>query len=117
MNVRRFSNIAPNMRRETNLTSGPKAQLMQSRGINRPLNQGLPGRSINAKSQSYTVHAPIRLPGRGQEIRATIVGTPQIAGSIEISPSGAGNIYISNLRVDQQHRRRGVAAKLIDAAI
>ena len=38
-------------------------------------------------------------------------------GSIEISARGAGKAFISNLVVDQQHRRRGVAAKLIDAAI
>ena len=52
-----------------------------------------------------------------QQIRATIPGTPQVAGSVELSAAGAGRVYISNLQVDQQHRRRGVAAKLIDAAI
>jgi ribosomal protein S18 acetylase RimI-like enzyme len=36
---------------------------------------------------------------------------------VEISAGGAGKAFISNLKVDQQHRRRGVAAKLIDAAI
>jgi len=56
--------------------------------------------------------------GQGsQQIRATIHGTPQVAGSVELSRSGGGKAYISNLKVDQQHRRRGVAAQLIDAAI
>jgi ribosomal protein S18 acetylase RimI-like enzyme len=69
------------------------------------------------KSPNYTVQAPINLNGRSQQIRATIQGTPQVAGSVEISSAGAGKVFISNLTVDQQHRRRGVAAKLIDAAL
>jgi ribosomal protein S18 acetylase RimI-like enzyme len=40
-----------------------------------------------------------------------------VAGSVEISVAGSGKAYISNLQVDHQHRRRGIAAKLIDAAI
>lgn len=70
-----------------------------------------------SKAPNYTVQAPIPLGGRGQQIKATIQGTPQVAGSVEISSAGPGKAYISNLKVDQQHRRRGVAAKLIDAAI
>jgi ribosomal protein S18 acetylase RimI-like enzyme len=55
--------------------------------------------------------------GNNQQIRAMLHGTRQVAGSVEISSSGAGKAYISNLHVDQQHRRRGVAAQLIDAAV
>jgi ribosomal protein S18 acetylase RimI-like enzyme len=40
-----------------------------------------------------------------------------VAGSVEITATGAGRAYISNLQVDQQHRRRGVAAQLINAAV
>lgn len=69
------------------------------------------------KAPIYTVHAPLTLGRHYQQIRATIQGTPQIAGSVDISPSGTRKAYISNLHVDQQHRRRGVAAKLIDAVI
>jgi ribosomal protein S18 acetylase RimI-like enzyme len=65
----------------------------------------------------YTVHPPLNFGRRYQQIRATIQGTPQVAGSIEISRSGGGNAYIANLHVSQQHRRRGVAAKLIGAVI
>ena len=70
-----------------------------------------------AKAPHYHVQPPINLGARSQQIRATIQGTPQVAGSVEISRGGGGKIYISNLNVDQQHRRRGVASKLIDAAI
>jgi ribosomal protein S18 acetylase RimI-like enzyme len=66
---------------------------------------------------NYNVHTPIPLGGGSQRIKATIQGTPQLAGSVEIRAAGSGKAYISNLKVDQQHRRRGVAAKLIDAAI
>jgi GNAT superfamily N-acetyltransferase/DNA-binding XRE family transcriptional regulator len=69
------------------------------------------------KAPIYTVHAPLT-PGRHyQQIRATIQGTPEVAGSVDISPSGRRKAYISNLHVDQRHRRRGVAGRLIDAVI
>ncbi|MEN3326523.1 MAG: hypothetical protein V7638_1330 [Acidobacteriota bacterium] len=64
---------------------------------------------------NYTVQAPRSLGGKSQQISATIQG--QVAGSVEITATGAGRAYISNLQVDQQHRRRGVAAQLINAAV
>ena len=69
------------------------------------------------KAPSYSVQAPLPIGAGSHQIRATIHGTPQVAGSVEISRLGGGKAFISNLQVDQQHRRRGVAAKLIDAAI
>jgi ribosomal protein S18 acetylase RimI-like enzyme len=99
----------------------------QARGskLSTPANQasstinrgGRAGSPASPQPTHYKVQAPIYLSGRAQQIRATIQGTPQVAGSVEISRGGGGKIYISNLNVDQQHRRRGVAAKLIDAAI
>jgi ribosomal protein S18 acetylase RimI-like enzyme len=69
------------------------------------------------RTPAYTVQAPLPLGGNSQQIRATIQGSPQVAGSVEISRAGGGKAFISNLQVDQQHRRRGVAAQLINAAI
>lgn len=69
------------------------------------------------KVSNYTVQPPLTFGRRYQQIRATIHGTPHIAGSVEISPSSGGKAYISNLHVDQQHRRRGIAVKLIGAVI
>src|SRR5437016_1954786 len=97
--------------------AGPQAGPNRSVAV---VNRQTPGRSTlpaTSKAPNYTVQAPIPLGGRGQQIKATIQGTPQVAGSVEISSAGPGKAYISNLKVDQQHRRRGVAAKLIDAAI
>jgi predicted GNAT family acetyltransferase len=85
-----------------------------------PVNQQGPIRPASpfaSKTTRYHVQTPIPLGGGSQRIRATIQGTPQVAGSVEISAAGPGRAYISNLTVDQHHRRRGVAAKLIDAAI
>jgi len=65
---------------------------------------------------NYHVQPPVHMSGR-QQIRATISGTPQVAGSINLSPRGGGKAFVSDLQVDQQHRRRGVAAKLIEAAV
>jgi len=72
---------------------------------------------VQIKAPRYSVQDPLTLRRHYQQIRATIKGTPQIAGSVDISPSGRGKAFISNLHVNQQHRRRGVAAKLIDAVI
>jgi ribosomal protein S18 acetylase RimI-like enzyme len=69
------------------------------------------------KSPGYTVQSPLPTGAGSHQIRATIQGSPQVAGSVEISAAGGGKAFISNLQVDQQHRRRGVAAKLIDAAV
>lgn len=73
--------------------------------------------NAHSKANNYMVQAPVPVAGRSQQIRATIGGTPQVAGSVEISPAGGGKVFISNLQVGQQHRRQGVASKLIDAAI
>lgn len=68
-------------------------------------------------SPRYAVGPPVSLADRSQQIRATLHGTQQIAGSVDIRTSSPGKGFIANLKVDQQHRRRGVAAQLIDAAV
>ena len=72
---------------------------------------------VQIKAPRYAVQDPLTLGRHYQQIRATIKGTPRIAGSVDISPSGRGKAFISNLHVNQQHRRRGIAVKLIDAVI
>jgi len=76
-----------------------------------------PVSQVLIEAPSYTVQAPLTLDRRYQQIRATIQGTPQIAGSVDISPSGRAEAFISNLHVHQAHRHRGVGTKLIDAVI
>ena len=68
-------------------------------------------------ASDYTVQPALNLGGHNQQIRATIKRTPWVAGSVEITPLIAGKAFLSNLRVHRQHRRRGVATKLITAAI
>lgn len=92
--------------------TAPPAQAKRMVGANAP-NVAAP----RTRAPNYTVQAPLPLGAGNQQIRATIQGTPQVAGSVEISSNGGGKAFISNLQVDQQHRRRGVAAKLIDAAV
>lgn len=96
---------------------GATAQAGANRSVAANQTAARPAPPAISRAANYTMQAPIHMGGRGQQIRATIQGTPQVAGSVEISSAGAGRVYISNLKVDQQHRRRGVAAKLIDAAI
>ena len=76
-----------------------------------PASQGL------NTAPNYTVQPPVNLGEHNQQIRATIKGTPWVAGSVDISPSAEGKAFFSNLRVHRQHRRRGIATKLITAAI
>jgi ribosomal protein S18 acetylase RimI-like enzyme len=75
-----------------------------------------PGQNQSA-SPGYRVQPPVPLAGRSQQIRATLNGTRQVAGSVDIRATAPGKGFIANLKVDQQHRRRGVAAQLIDAAV
>jgi ribosomal protein S18 acetylase RimI-like enzyme len=101
----------PNANQLRGVTQRVAANALNQRGPIRPASP------FASKTPRYNVQTPIPLAGGSQQIRATIPGTPQIAGSVELSKAGAGRVYISNLKVDQQHRRRGVAAKLIDAAV
>ena len=61
--------------------------------------------------------APVPLADRSQQIRATLNGTRQVAGSVDIRTTGPRKGFIVNLNVGHEHRRRGVAARLIDAAV
>ena len=78
-----------------------------------PANRG-PSRPASPR---YAVQPPVPVTGRGQQIRATVSGSRDVAGSVDITRAAPGKAYISNLKVDQQHRRRGVANQLIDAAV
>jgi ribosomal protein S18 acetylase RimI-like enzyme len=77
-------------------------------------NRGGPARPASPR---YAVQHPVPLANRSHQIRATLHGTRQVAGSVDIRASGSGKGFIANLKVDQEHRRRGVGAQLIDAAI
>lgn len=78
---------------------------------------GPPHAAQRQVAPNYHVQPPIHRSGSQQQIRATISGTPQVAGSINLSARSGGKAFVSDLQVDQQHRRRGVAAKLIEAAV
>ena len=73
--------------------------------------------AVQRKAPSYAVQPPVPLGGHRQQIRATLNGSRQVAGSVDIRAAGAVKGFIANLKVDNEHRRRGVAAKLIDAAV
>lgn len=80
----------------------------------KPFTRGGPSVQMHPR---YAVQPPVPLANRSQQIRATLNGTRQVAGSVDIRSSGPGRGYIANLKVDQEHRRRGVGAQLIDAAV
>ncbi len=84
-----------------------------------PLNPRRPANTIQNRSTGgkYSVQPPVPLSNRGHQIRATVPGTRQVAGSVDIGKVGPGKVFISNLRVDNEHRRRGIASQLVDAAV
>lgn len=88
-----------------------RAQTAMSRGATQA-----PNPSTAKAPPAYVVHAPPVIGGGGQ-VRATIKGTPQVAGSLDIKPIGGGKVYISNLTVERQHRRQGLANQLMSAAM
>lgn len=95
----------------------PACSPTHAHGPANPRNQQGAPRPLSSRAPNYRVQNPIPIGPGSHQIRATIQGTPQVAGSVEISAASGGKAYISNLKVDQQHRRRGVASQLIDAAV
>lgn len=72
---------------------------------------------INRKAgpTQYVVRAP--LPnGSGWQIDVARQGSAQPVGSVQLTASKEG-AYISNLKVQPEHRRHGLAGQLIDAAL
>lgn len=65
----------------------------------------------------YKVLPPTSLAGGRQQIRVAVPGTRQVAGSVDIRPTGGGKAYISNLKVERDFRRQGLAGQLMDAAL
>jgi ribosomal protein S18 acetylase RimI-like enzyme len=113
--MQNFRNTGTTLRSPT--APGPKQVKptgIQTRATGRPTPAAA---NVHSKAHNYLVQSPVPVAGRGQQIKATIGGTPQVAGSVEINPTSAGKVFISNLKVDQQHRRQGVASRLIDAAV
>jgi ribosomal protein S18 acetylase RimI-like enzyme len=73
--------------------------------------------AMNSRAPTYAVQPPVPLPGNAHQIRATLQGTRQVAGSVDLGKVGAGKVFISNLKVDNEHRRRGIASQLVDTAV
>lgn len=69
------------------------------------------------QQSGYRVHPPSPLGGGRQQIKVTIGGSRQIAGSVDMRPAKAGSVYISNLTVGREYRRQGLAGELMSAAM
>ncbi|HEY0544272.1 MAG TPA: GNAT family N-acetyltransferase [Pyrinomonadaceae bacterium] len=76
-----------------------------------------PMRSSSARGPDYMVHPPTQLGGRLQQIKVTVKGTQQLAGSVNIYPTSGGQLFISNLKVERAYRKRGIASQLMNAAL
>lgn len=65
----------------------------------------------------YRLLPPTPLAGGRQQIRVAVAGSPKVAGSVDLRPTGGGKAYISNLKVERDFRRQGLANRLMDAAL
>jgi ribosomal protein S18 acetylase RimI-like enzyme len=68
-------------------------------------------------SQSYRVQPPVQGPNGRMRIRATLRGSAGEAGSVNIRPTPAGLLEITDLYVAPEHRRRGVGSRLMQAVL
>ncbi|MFT4113330.1 GNAT family N-acetyltransferase [Silvibacterium sp.] len=68
-----------------------------------------------AEVPRYTVRPAMR-SGSGWRIDVAPLGAGQPVGSLQLTPSRDG-LFLSNLKVEQEHRRHGIAGQLIDAAL
>jgi ribosomal protein S18 acetylase RimI-like enzyme len=80
-------------------------------------NAAPPRNAAPPQKAGYRLMPPTPLPGGRQQIRVAVSGSRQVAGSVDIRPSGGGRAYISNLKVERDFRRQGVASRLMDAAL
>ena len=80
--------------------------------------QALPARAQPPqKAPTYIVRPPIPSSAGRQRIQVMLQGSSVPVGSVDIEPTRTGQAEIINLNVLQEHRRRGVARLLIDAAL
>jgi ribosomal protein S18 acetylase RimI-like enzyme len=70
-----------------------------------------------SRRPGYRLLPPATLAGGRQQIRVAVAGSPKVAGSVDIRPAGGGKAYISNLKVERDFRRQGLANQLMDAAL
>lgn len=73
---------------------------------------------INRKANPaavYTLRAP-QITGSGWQISIGTAGAPQAIGSLQMQKAG-NSVCISDLQVAPEHRRHGLAGRLLDAAM
>jgi ribosomal protein S18 acetylase RimI-like enzyme len=78
----------------------------------------VPGQAISMKprpAMNYAVRPP-RMNGSGWEISVGAPGQNGAVGSVQMTKAGEA-AWISDLRVEPEHRRHGLAGRLIDAAV
>jgi len=65
----------------------------------------------------YRLLPPTPLADGHHQIRVAVAGSHQVAGSVDVRASGGGRAFISNLKVERDFRRQGLAGRLMDAAL
>lgn len=111
-NAANASTNAPRARAAANTPARPQAPARVAPTAQRQVANAAP-----SQKAGYRVLPPTPLAGGRQQIRVAVSGTRQVAGSVDIRATGGGNAYISNLKVERDFRRQGLAGQLMDAAL
>lgn len=89
-----------------------------------PTAQRAPGRLAPGSSRggggaarAYLVLPPVQGPDGSMRIRAALPGNAKEAGSVNIRPTRAGLLEVTDLYVEPAHRRQGLGARLMQAAL
>ena len=80
-------------------------------------NAAPPRNAAPSQTAGYRLMPPTPLAGGRQQIRVAVSGTRQVAGSVDMRATGGGKAFISNLKVERDFRRQGLASQLMDAAL
>jgi GNAT superfamily N-acetyltransferase len=71
---------------------------------------------VQTQSQ-YELSSPVWVGNGRQQIQVRIKGVPTPIGSVDLHYDQPGKAFISDLEVNQSHRRHGVATMLMKAAM
>jgi ribosomal protein S18 acetylase RimI-like enzyme len=99
----------------TETRPAPPAYHPQQSGASTP-QQKPQAASVQAQSQ-YELSSPMWVGNGRQQIQVRVKGAPTPVGSVDVHYGQPGKAFISDLEVNQSHRRHGVATMLMKAAM
>lgn len=98
------------------LETRPAPPVYQPQQTNTPTQPKTPSPSMQPQVQ-YELSPPVWVGNGRQQIRVKMKGSPTPVGSVDVHYRQPGTAFISDLEVNQSHRRHGIATMLMKAAL